>query len=156
MKFASEMKGFQLNWMIKLWLSIPVRHRCRGLHCAGLGWTGPAETLNNFKFAFIWIAGIDRWKNLQFNQKKSWKDFQARPGLLQNLTESYWDFIIQVCKSLWKFYCPSIKKLYWNIFANKIQIVEKWKSAFLFPTPGWQLDVIFSGEKQNLMWGSRV
>ena len=77
-----------------------------------------AETSNNFKFAFIWIAEIDRWKNLQFNQKNYWKDFQAKPELLQNLTESYWDFIISVFEGFKNSIVRIRKNLYWNIFLS--------------------------------------
>ena len=100
--------------------------------------------------------------------KKILKRLEARPGLLQNLTKSYWDFIIQVFNSLWKFYCPNLKNLYWNTFLptlrtmkeNKIWMVRNWitiKSAFLFPIPPWQNDILslppslVSGEKQSLM-----
>ena len=91
--------------------------------------------------------------------KRLWS--QARPGLLQNLTESYRDFIIQVFKSLWKFYCSNIKKLYWNTFLptlttmkeNKIWMVGNWiitmKKCIFVSNP--LVNVIFSGEKQNLM-----
>ena len=95
--------------------------------------------------------------------KKILKRLEARPGLLQNLTKSYWDFIIQVFNSLWKFYCPYIKKFHWNRFLptlttmkeNKIWMVWNWitiKSAFLFPSPSWQNYILSLGkEKQNLL-----
>ena len=69
------------------------------------------QLLNTFEFAFIWIAWIDGWKKLQFNQETLWKDFQNRTDLRLTLLKN--DFFRKMLS--WRF---------WNLcFSYSIDIL---------------------------------